>query len=105
MLKKEFEFPKVFTNLDNGNFGNNKNVKYFGIDCVVDIRGTPYSKYNVQFDKETIKYTLTKAGFIYIYMAKEFAAKRINKQSYNEEGYSDFEKVIYEDDLLKELKD
>lgn len=32
MLKKEFEFPKVFTNLDNGNFGKYKNVKYFGID-------------------------------------------------------------------------
>ena len=79
-------------------------LKYFGIDCVVDIRGTPYSKYNVQFDKETIKYTLTKAGFIYIYMAKEFAAKRINKQSYNEEGYSDFEKVIYEDDFIKGIE-
>ena len=67
-------------------------LKYFGIDCVVDIRGTPYSKYNVQFDKETIKYTLTKA------------AKRINKQSYNEEGYSDFEKVIYEDDFIKGIE-
>ena len=32
MLKKEFEFPKVFTKLENGNFGNFKNVKYFGID-------------------------------------------------------------------------
>ena len=37
-------------------------------------------------------------------MAKEFAAKRINKQSYNEEGYSDFEKVIYEDDFIKGIE-
>lgn len=79
-------------------------LRHYNINCVVDIRGTPYSKYNVQFDKETIKYTLTKAGFIYIYMAKEFAAKRINKQSYNEEGYSDFEKVIYEDDFIKGIE-
>ena len=36
MLKKEFEFPKVFTNLENGNFGKYKNVKYFGINSSTD---------------------------------------------------------------------
>ena len=36
MLKKEFEFPKVFTNLDNENFGKYKNVKYFGINSSTD---------------------------------------------------------------------
>ena len=79
-------------------------LKYYNINCVVDIRGTPYSKYNVQFDKETIRYTLSKAGFIYIYMAKELAAKRINKQSYNEEGYSDFEKVIKENEFIEGIE-
>ena len=83
-------------------------LRYFNIDTVVDIRGTPYSKYNTQFDKEVIRYNLTKEGFIYIYMAKELAAKRINKISYNNEGYSDFEKVINEEDFkigVKRLKD
>lgn len=32
MLKKEFEFPVVFTELENGKFGNYEDVKYFGID-------------------------------------------------------------------------
>lgn len=38
MLKKEFEFPKVFTKLENGNFGGNTytNVEYFGIDTKTD---------------------------------------------------------------------
>ncbi|WP_297713969.1 DUF488 domain-containing protein [Clostridium sp.] len=79
-------------------------LRHYNINCVVDIRGTPYSKYNVQFDKETIRYTLSKAGFIYIYMAKELAAKRINKQSYNDEGYSDFEKVINENEFLEGIE-
>ena len=74
-------------------------LRYYNINCVVDIRGTPNSKYNVQYNKETIRNTLIKEGFVYIYMAKEFAAKRDNKESYNKEGYSDFEKVIYEDDF------
>lgn len=32
MLKKEFEFPKVFTELEKGKFGNDENVSYFGIN-------------------------------------------------------------------------
>ena len=32
-------------------------LRYFNINCVVDIRGTPYSKYNVQFDKESLTTT------------------------------------------------
>lgn len=36
MLKKDFEFPNVFTELENGKFGNIENVKYFGIDSTTD---------------------------------------------------------------------
>lgn len=55
-------------------------LRYYDINCVVDIRGTPYSKYNVQYNKDTIKNTLVK------------------------EGYSDFEKVIKEDDFIDGIK-
>ena len=79
-------------------------LKFYNINCVVDVRGTPYSKYNVQYNKETIKNTLINAGFVYIYMAKEFAAKRENKVSYNKEGYSDFEKVVQEEDFKNGVK-
>ncbi|GAA0677109.1 MULTISPECIES: DUF488 family protein [Clostridium] len=79
-------------------------LKKHHINCVVDIRGTPYSKYNIQYNKETIRNTLINEGFTYIYMAKELAAKRENKQSYNKEGYSDFEKVCKEDDFLSGIE-
>lgn len=36
MLKKEFEFPNVFTELENDKFGNCDNVKYFGINSNTD---------------------------------------------------------------------
>jgi uncharacterized protein (DUF488 family) len=83
-------------------------LRYYNINCVIDIRGIPYSKYNIQFDKETIRYTLTKEGFIYLFMATEFADKRDTKVSYIEEGYADFEKVIEEEDFkrgIERLKD
>lgn len=79
-------------------------LKRYNINTVVDIRGTPYSKYNVQYNKETIAETLKEAGFIYIYMAKEFAAQRENKISYTKEGYSDFEKVIDEKEFLSGIE-
>ena len=83
-------------------------LRHYNIDCVIDTRGIPYSKYNIQFDKETIRYTLTKAGFIYLFMATEFADKRDTKVSYVEEGYADFEKVVEEEDFkrgVERLKD
>lgn len=79
-------------------------LKHYNINTVVDIRGTPYSKYNVQYNKETIAQTLKETGFIYIYMAKEFAANRENKISYNNERYSDFEKVITEKEFLNGIE-
>lgn len=79
-------------------------LKYYDVNCVVDIRGTPYSKYNVQYNKESIATSLKEAGFLYIYMAKEFAANRENKSSYNKEGYSDFEKVITEKDFVNGIE-
>ena len=79
-------------------------LRHYNINTVVDIRGTPYSKYNVQYDKEKLQETLRAEGFTYIYMAKEFAAKRGNKQSYNGEGYSDFEEVIKEKDFLNGIE-
>ncbi|WP_300381949.1 DUF488 family protein [Clostridium sp.] len=83
-------------------------LRHYDINCVIDTRGIPYSKYNIQFDKETIRYTLTKEGFIYLFMATEFADKRDTKASYIEEGYADFEKVIEEEDFkrgIERLKD
>jgi uncharacterized protein (DUF488 family) len=79
-------------------------LKYYDINCVIDIRGTPYSKYNVQYNKEIIAKSLKEAGFLYIYMAKEFAANRENKLSYNKEGYSDFEKVVNEKEFINGIE-
>ncbi|SFU79572.1 Protein of unknown function, DUF488 [Clostridium sp. DSM 8431] len=80
-------------------------LKTFNIECIVDIRGVPYSKYNVQYDKEMLGYTLNKEGFKYIYMGNEFGANRLlGKESYNEEGYADFSKVILEKSFKEGIK-
>lgn len=79
-------------------------LKKYNIDVVVDIRGTPYSKYNTQYNKEALGVSLKELGFKYIYMGKEFAAQRDNKIIYTWEGYSDFEKVINEPSFIEGIE-
>ena len=76
-------------------------LEKYNINCVVDTRAIPYSKYNVQYDKESLKETLNKKGYVYIYMGRELAAKRESRVSYNNEGYCDFEKAVHEESFIK----
>lgn len=61
MLKKEFEFPKEFTELENGKFGNYDNVKYFGIN------------------KDTDDEVRNQVEVLYYYTEDDFAIKLITK--------------------------
>lgn len=79
-------------------------IKRYGIDCVVDIRETPYSKYNTQYNREALRESLKSSGFTYVYMGHEFGAKRQTKESYNDDGYADFKKVIKEELFLKGIE-
>lgn len=79
-------------------------LKKYNIDCVVDIREIPYSKYNTQYNKEFFQQNLKKLGYTYVYMGEEFGAKRKTRESYNNEGYADFKKVILEDSFKKGIE-
>lgn len=79
-------------------------IRKYNIDCIVDIRGTPYSKYNTQYNREALKDFLKSKNIIYIYMGKEFAAQRSNRNLYNEKGFADFKKVIYDKDFLNGIE-
>ena len=63
MLKKEFEFPKVFSKLDNSTFGNYENVKYFGIN------------------KSTNKEVREQVQVLYYNSKEDFAIKLITKSN------------------------
>lgn len=86
----------------------NHSVEYFikllqshKINCIVDVRSTPLSKYTPQFNKDTIKKMLKINGIYYIHMGKEFGARRENLSLYTSDGYLDFEKARKDDEFLK----
>lgn len=83
-------------------------IKEYNLNCIVDIRSIPYSKYNVQYNKEDFSKRLKELGYTYIYMADQFGVKRDDKSSYNSEGYADFDKVRLEKSFrrgIERLKD
>ena len=46
------------------------------IDCIIDVRSMPYSKYTPQFNSEQLKAHLNKHGILYAHFGNEFGARR-----------------------------
>lgn len=68
-------------------------VKKYDINCIVDIRSTPYSQFAPQFNRENLKYFLKQNSMQYLYMGREFGARRDEKELYNDSGELDFVKA------------
>ncbi|MCT4605739.1 MAG: DUF488 domain-containing protein [Marinisporobacter sp.] len=71
-----------------------KLIRLYNINCIVDVRSTPFSKYTPQFNRKDLKITLNQKGVHYIYMGIEFGARRNEQYLYTSQGYLDFEKTI-----------
>lgn len=46
------------------------------VDCVIDVRSFPYSKYVPQFDKANLAQFLKQEGILYAHFGREFGARR-----------------------------
>lgn len=53
-------------------------IKSQGINCIIDVRSLPYSKYTSQFNSEVLKSYLNKNGIFYAHFGKEFGARRFD---------------------------
>lgn len=68
-------------------------LKKHNINCVVDVRSNPRSKYLPHFDKTALKNNLSAAKIQYIHFGEEFGARRTEPKLYDDEGTVDFKKV------------
>ena len=64
----------------------------YGINCIVDVRSVPASKYSPQFNQETLKWFLKSHGIQYLHFGDEFGARRTD--CLNESEQVDFEKAV-----------
>ncbi len=63
------------------------------INCVIDVRSTPYSKYNPQYNKELLQKALVQKDVLYAHFGSEFGARYTSKMMLDAEGRVDFDKV------------
>jgi len=59
------------------------------IEAVADVRSSPYSKFTPQFNRESLKESLKRAGIHYVFLGDELGARRTEPECYEEN------KVIY----------
>jgi len=64
----------------------------FGVNCIVDVRSVPASKYSPQFNQETLKWFLKSHGVQYLHFGDEFGARRTD--SLDEDGQVNFELAV-----------
>lgn len=72
----------------------------YSINCLVDVRSNPYSKYHNQFNRKNLSASLEKSEIQYIFMGKEFGARRNEAELYSSEGHIDFEKTMKDELFL-----
>ena len=54
------------------------------ITAVADVRSTPYSRFNPQFNRETLRKSLVDAGIHYVYLGEELGARSKDRSCYDD---------------------
>jgi len=67
-------------------------LKYFGIDYLIDIRSKPYSKYNPQYNQNELKFSLLNRGIHYTFMGNVLGGLPDDPTCYKN-GHVDYNKV------------
>ena len=63
-----------------------------GVTAVADVRSSPFSRHNPQFNKETLQQALKDAGMAYIFLGKELGGRSPDKACY-EDGRIQYDRV------------
>ncbi len=72
-----------------------------GINCLVDVRSTPYSQRLLQFNREAIASDLAKATILYQYKGDCLGGRYTNPALLTEDGQVDYGKVMQENSFQK----
>lgn len=68
-------------------------LKHYHVNCVVDVRTMPASRFNPQFNKKSLASSLKANGIAYLHFGEAFGARQTDPFLLDNEGRVDFEKV------------
>lgn len=72
-----------------------------GIEEVVDVRSSPHSRYNPQFNRKALQDALAAAGVGYVFMGEELGGRPANPSCYDSEGRVQYDRLA-ETEAFKE---
>lgn len=79
-------------------------LRAFGIQFLIDVRSSPYSKWATQFNREIIEDRLRMTEITYVYMGDAIGGRPLNDECYDEEGYFDYKKMAQTTEFQRGLK-
>ena len=68
-------------------------LKHYNVNCVVDVRSLPASRFNPQYNKKALSNALEKQKIKYLHFGEEFGARQTDPDLLDEDGKVDFEKM------------
>src|SRR6266576_3462651 len=68
-------------------------LKQHGIQAVADVRSSPYSQFNPQFNREPLQRGLRERGISYVFLGEELGARRSEPECYVD-GRADYSLIV-----------
>ncbi len=65
-------------------------LRQHGVTAIADVRSAPYSRYNPQYNRESLKAALEAAGIAYSHLGEQLGAHRKEPESFTADGLLDF---------------
>lgn len=78
-------------------------LQSFGIQFLIDVRTSPFSKWATHFNQGIIETLLSKHHIRYVYMGDKIGGRPLNDECYDEAGFFDYEKMAQVDEFKKGL--
>ena len=70
------------------------------VEVVADVRTSPYSRYNPQFNSQNLRHGLGEAGIRYLFLGKELGGRPEGEEFYDSDGHVHYGRVA-ETDLFQ----
>ena len=79
-----------------------KELRFFNIQYLIDVRSKPFSKWNPTFNQDMLKCLLQRNGYIYVYMGDSIGGLPSDTSCYTD-GHIDYAKLGVKDSFKKGL--
>lgn len=97
-----------FMTIGYGNMGITdfiERIKRFRVNCIIDVRTRPYSKYNVAFNKEELRDRLKQEGISYFWLGNKLGGNYDKIKFCDGQGRVDYEKVAESEKFAEGIRE